>query len=166
MVSLWILYDVLMLTWDQKHTAVFYASSYLKLNRLICSDEVPCKLTLPLCTLQYLAEYIASAIVAYPSKVQKDYFIVTAVIAVWDWLWIDGILLILICCEQGMGEPLNNYSAVVDAIRAMTALPFQLSLKKITLSTVHTIYSYARCFVFILFYTYLFLDHLVISKLC
>lgn len=36
-----------------------------------------------------------------------------------------------------MGEPLNNYSAVVDAIRAMIALPFQLSPKKITLSTVH-----------------------------
>lgn len=44
-----------------------------------------------------------------------------------------------------MGEPLNNYSAVVDAIRAMTAFPFQLSPKKITLSTVHTIYSHDQC---------------------
>ncbi|KAG6406675.1 hypothetical protein SASPL_134284 [Salvia splendens] len=41
---------------------------------------------------------------------------------------------------MGMGEPLNNYSAVVDAIRAMTAFPFQLSPKKITLSTVGIIH--------------------------
>ncbi|PIN07562.1 23S rRNA (adenine(2503)-C(2))-methyltransferase [Handroanthus impetiginosus] len=37
---------------------------------------------------------------------------------------------------MGMGEPLNNYSAVVEAIRVMTAPPFQLSPKKITVSTV------------------------------
>ncbi|XP_057788135.1 uncharacterized protein LOC131005267 [Salvia miltiorrhiza] len=42
---------------------------------------------------------------------------------------------------MGMGEPLNNYTAVVDAIRAMTALPFQLSPKKITLSTVGIIHA-------------------------
>lgn len=44
-----------------------------------------------------------------------------------------------------MGEPLNNYSAVVEAIRAMTVPPFQLSPKKITLSTVHIYYSHAGC---------------------
>ncbi|KZV17786.1 hypothetical protein F511_01595 [Dorcoceras hygrometricum] len=37
---------------------------------------------------------------------------------------------------MGMGEPLNNYSAVIEAIRVMTAPPFQLSPKKITVSTV------------------------------
>ncbi|CAI9104273.1 OLC1v1002909C1 [Oldenlandia corymbosa var. corymbosa] len=37
---------------------------------------------------------------------------------------------------MGMGEPLNNYSAVVEAIRIMTSSPFQLSPKKITVSTV------------------------------
>ncbi|EPS65944.1 hypothetical protein M569_08833, partial [Genlisea aurea] len=37
---------------------------------------------------------------------------------------------------QGMGEPLNNYKAVVEAITIMTAPPFHLSQRKITLSTV------------------------------
>lgn len=41
----------------------------------------------------------------------------------------------LSCC-QGMGEPLNNYSALVEAIRVMTGSPFQLSPKRITISTV------------------------------
>lgn len=35
-----------------------------------------------------------------------------------------------------MGEPLNNYNALVEAIRVMTGLPFQLSPKRITVSTV------------------------------
>ena len=35
-----------------------------------------------------------------------------------------------------MGEPLNNYTALVEAIRVMTAPPFQLSPKRITVSTV------------------------------
>lgn len=35
-----------------------------------------------------------------------------------------------------MGEPLNNYTALVEAIRAMTGPPFQLSPKRITVSTV------------------------------
>lgn len=38
--------------------------------------------------------------------------------------------------RQGMGEPLNNYAAVVEAIRVMRGSPFQLSPKRITLSTV------------------------------
>ncbi|KAL3843849.1 hypothetical protein ACJIZ3_001252 [Penstemon smallii] len=42
---------------------------------------------------------------------------------------------------MGMGEPLNNYSAVVDAVRAMTASPFHLSPKKITISTVGIIHA-------------------------
>ncbi|KAF5731852.1 radical SAM domain-containing family protein [Tripterygium wilfordii] len=37
---------------------------------------------------------------------------------------------------MGMGEPLNNYGAVVEAIRAMIGSPFQLSPKRITVSTV------------------------------
>lgn len=40
---------------------------------------------------------------------------------------------------QGMGEPLNNYAAVVEAIQIMTKVPFQLSPKKITVSTVGTL---------------------------
>ncbi|KAK1560401.1 hypothetical protein Q3G72_026297 [Acer saccharum] len=35
-----------------------------------------------------------------------------------------------------MGEPLNNYVDVVEAVRIMTGLPFQLSSKRITVSTV------------------------------
>ncbi|ESW29205.1 hypothetical protein PHAVU_002G051800 [Phaseolus vulgaris] len=42
---------------------------------------------------------------------------------------------------MGMGEPLNNYSAVVEAVRIMTGLPFQLSLKRITVSTVGIIHA-------------------------
>lgn len=42
------------------------------------------------------------------------------------------------CCGQGMGEPLNNYSALVEAIHIMQGSPFQLSPKKITVSTVYS----------------------------
>jgi adenine C2-methylase RlmN of 23S rRNA A2503 and tRNA A37 len=35
-----------------------------------------------------------------------------------------------------MGEPLNNYSALVEAVRVMSGVPFQLSPKRITVSTV------------------------------
>ncbi|KAJ4716148.1 Ribosomal RNA large subunit methyltransferase [Melia azedarach] len=42
---------------------------------------------------------------------------------------------------MGMGEPLNNYSAVVEAVRIMTGLPFQLSPKRITVSTVGIVHS-------------------------
>ncbi|KAG4987293.1 hypothetical protein AAZX31_11G001700 [Glycine max] len=42
---------------------------------------------------------------------------------------------------MGMGEPLNNYSAVVEAVRIMTGLPFQLSSKRITISTVGIIHA-------------------------
>ncbi|CAI9294132.1 unnamed protein product [Lactuca saligna] len=42
---------------------------------------------------------------------------------------------------MGMGDPLNNYNVLVEAIRVMTAFPFQLSLKKITVSTVGTIHA-------------------------
>ncbi|ONH91927.1 hypothetical protein PRUPE_8G144200 [Prunus persica] len=37
---------------------------------------------------------------------------------------------------MGMGEPLNNYGALVEAIHVMTGPPFHLSPKKITVSTV------------------------------
>ncbi|ONH91928.1 hypothetical protein PRUPE_8G144200 [Prunus persica] len=36
---------------------------------------------------------------------------------------------------MGMGEPLNNYGALVEAIHVMTGPPFHLSPKKITVST-------------------------------
>ncbi|XP_057963770.1 uncharacterized protein LOC131154945 isoform X2 [Malania oleifera] len=42
---------------------------------------------------------------------------------------------------MGMGEPLNNYTALVEAIRIMTGSPFQLSLKRITVSTVGIIHA-------------------------
>jgi adenine C2-methylase RlmN of 23S rRNA A2503 and tRNA A37 len=42
---------------------------------------------------------------------------------------------------MGMGEPLNNYTALVEAIRVMTGLPFQLSRKRITVSTVGIIHA-------------------------
>ncbi|XP_073148745.1 uncharacterized protein [Henckelia pumila] len=45
---------------------------------------------------------------------------------------------------MGMGEPLNNYSAVVEAIRVMTAPPFQLSPRKITVSTVGVIHGISK----------------------
>lgn len=42
---------------------------------------------------------------------------------------------------MGMGEPLNNYSALVEAIRVMTRSPFQLSPKRITVSTVGIVHA-------------------------
>lgn len=45
---------------------------------------------------------------------------------------------------MGMGEPLNNYSSLVESIRVMTGLPFQLSPKKITISTVGIIHAINR----------------------
>lgn len=45
---------------------------------------------------------------------------------------------------MGMGEPLNNYTALVEAIRVMTAPPFQLSPKRITVSTVGIIHAIAK----------------------
>ncbi|CAH9082542.1 unnamed protein product [Cuscuta epithymum] len=42
---------------------------------------------------------------------------------------------------MGMGEPLNNYSALVEAIHVMTASPFYLSPRKITVSTVGIIHA-------------------------
>ncbi|EEF34915.1 catalytic, putative [Ricinus communis] len=42
---------------------------------------------------------------------------------------------------MGMGEPLNNYTALVEAIRVMLGSPFQLSPKKITVSTVGVIHA-------------------------
>ncbi|XP_059446297.1 uncharacterized protein LOC132177843 [Corylus avellana] len=42
---------------------------------------------------------------------------------------------------MGMGEPLNNYTALVEAIRVMTGRPFQLSPKRITVSTVGIIHA-------------------------
>ncbi|GMN37890.1 hypothetical protein TIFTF001_007180 [Ficus carica] len=42
---------------------------------------------------------------------------------------------------MGMGEPLNNYSALVEAIRVMTGSPFQLSPKRITVSTVGIVHA-------------------------
>ncbi|GFP88637.1 dual-specificity RNA methyltransferase rlmn 1 [Phtheirospermum japonicum] len=45
---------------------------------------------------------------------------------------------------MGMGEPLNNYNAVVEAIRAMTAHPFQVSPRKITVSTVGIIHAISK----------------------
>ncbi|KAF0914217.1 hypothetical protein E2562_027794 [Oryza meyeriana var. granulata] len=42
---------------------------------------------------------------------------------------------------MGMGEPLNNYTALVEAIQVLTGPPFQLSPKRITVSTVGIIHS-------------------------
>ncbi|GAB4853429.1 hypothetical protein Ancab_017620 [Ancistrocladus abbreviatus] len=42
---------------------------------------------------------------------------------------------------MGMGEPLNNYSALVEAIRTMTRSPFQLSPRRVTVSTVGIIHA-------------------------
>ncbi|CAA6667413.1 unnamed protein product [Spirodela intermedia] len=42
---------------------------------------------------------------------------------------------------MGMGEPLNNYSAVVEAVKVVTGSPFQLSPKRITISTVGIIHA-------------------------
>jgi adenine C2-methylase RlmN of 23S rRNA A2503 and tRNA A37 len=46
-----------------------------------------------------------------------------------------------------MGEPLNNYTALVEAIRVMTAPPFQLSPKRITVSTVMRFTNLHQCIV-------------------
>ncbi|KAM6558300.1 hypothetical protein CsatA_027539 [Cannabis sativa] len=42
---------------------------------------------------------------------------------------------------MGMGEPLNNYNALVEAIHVMTGSPFQLSPKRITISTVGIVHA-------------------------
>ncbi|CAH2053289.1 unnamed protein product [Thlaspi arvense] len=42
---------------------------------------------------------------------------------------------------MGMGEPLNNYNGVVEAVRVMLKQPFQLSPKRITISTVGVIHA-------------------------
>ncbi|XP_050209758.1 uncharacterized protein LOC126660340 [Mercurialis annua] len=42
---------------------------------------------------------------------------------------------------MGMGEPLNNYNALVEAIRVMLGSPFQLSPKRVTVSTVGVIHA-------------------------
>ncbi|XP_047307356.1 dual-specificity RNA methyltransferase RlmN [Impatiens glandulifera] len=42
---------------------------------------------------------------------------------------------------MGMGEPLNNYTSLVESIRVMTAFPFQLSPRKITVSTVGIVHA-------------------------
>ncbi|AEE76269.1 Dual-specificity RNA methyltransferase RlmN [Arabidopsis suecica] len=42
---------------------------------------------------------------------------------------------------MGMGEPLNNYNAVVEAVRVMLNQPFQLSPKRITISTVGIVHA-------------------------
>ncbi|ERN02751.1 hypothetical protein AMTR_s00086p00023740 [Amborella trichopoda] len=42
---------------------------------------------------------------------------------------------------MGMGEPLNNYAAVVEAVQAMTGSCFRLSPKRITISTVGIIHA-------------------------
>ncbi|KAB1208364.1 Dual-specificity RNA methyltransferase RlmN [Morella rubra] len=42
---------------------------------------------------------------------------------------------------MGMGEPLNNYAALVEAVRVMTGPPFQLSPKRITVSTVGIVHA-------------------------
>ncbi|KAM3230336.1 hypothetical protein ACQJBY_060870 [Aegilops geniculata] len=42
---------------------------------------------------------------------------------------------------MGMGEPLNNYTALVEAIQVLTGFPFQISPKRVTVSTVGIIHS-------------------------
>lgn len=42
---------------------------------------------------------------------------------------------------MGMGEPLNNYTSLVEAIRIMMGSPFQLSPRRITVSTVGIIHA-------------------------
>ncbi|VFQ78264.1 unnamed protein product [Cuscuta campestris] len=42
---------------------------------------------------------------------------------------------------MGMGEPLNNYSSLLEAIHIMTSSPFHLSPRKITVSTVGIIHA-------------------------
>ncbi|KMT03812.1 hypothetical protein BVRB_8g189560 [Beta vulgaris subsp. vulgaris] len=45
---------------------------------------------------------------------------------------------------MGMGEPLNNYSALVEAVRIMLRSPFQLSPKRITVSTVGIVHAISK----------------------
>ncbi|KAG7011606.1 rlmN1 [Cucurbita argyrosperma subsp. argyrosperma] len=45
---------------------------------------------------------------------------------------------------MGMGEPLNNYSALVEAVRVMIGSPFLLSPKRITISTVGIIHAISK----------------------
>lgn len=56
-----------------------------------------------------------------------------------DCVWYGVLLNALLFFVQGMGEPLNNYTNLVQAIRAMSGSPFHISLKKITVSTVRFI---------------------------
>ncbi|CAN0906695.1 Ribosomal RNA large subunit methyltransferase N [Linum grandiflorum] len=42
---------------------------------------------------------------------------------------------------MGMGEPLNNYAMLVEAVRAMLGPPFRLSPKRITVSTVGIVHA-------------------------
>ncbi|MQL95080.1 hypothetical protein Taro_027748 [Colocasia esculenta] len=46
---------------------------------------------------------------------------------------------------MGMGEPLNNYSAVVEAVKIIIGSPFQLSPKRVTISTVGNSLSNNAC---------------------
>lgn len=57
---------------------------------------------------------------------------------------------------MGMGEPLNNYAALVEAIRVMLGSPFQLSPRRITVSTVP---------ILILFFLFLFLCYRICFNL-
>lgn len=45
---------------------------------------------------------------------------------------------------MGMGEPLNNYSSLVEAIHTITGSPFHLSLRRITVSTVGIIHAISK----------------------
>ncbi|KAK9112078.1 hypothetical protein Scep_019597 [Stephania cephalantha] len=42
---------------------------------------------------------------------------------------------------MGMGEPLNNYASIVQAVQIMTGFPFNLSTRKITISTVGIVHA-------------------------
>ncbi|KAI3992158.1 hypothetical protein MKX01_015049 [Papaver californicum] len=42
---------------------------------------------------------------------------------------------------MGMGEPMNNYTSLVEAVRSMIGYPFQISPRKITVSTVGIIHA-------------------------
>jgi adenine C2-methylase RlmN of 23S rRNA A2503 and tRNA A37 len=52
------------------------------------------------------------------------------------WYLAEEFYLIVLLYMQGMGEPLNNYTALVEAIQVLIGSPFQLSPKRITVSTV------------------------------
>ena len=47
-----------------------------------------------------------------------------------------ALYILILLYMQGMGEPMNNYNALVEAIGVFTGSPFQLSPKRITVSTV------------------------------